>query len=141
MSLESCLFLLGCQIYWHITVHSINSFFFFFVFLQYSLTFLFHFLFCLFGFSLLGESGQRFVSFCLLFQDPALGFIDFFSPLFLASPRHMELLGQGSDPTCSCNPSPLCWARDQACDPALPRYLQFHCTMTGVLLFFQSLFY
>ena len=49
--LESCLFLLCCQICWHIIIHSILSWFF--VFLQYWLRFLlFHFLFCLSGFFL-----------------------------------------------------------------------------------------
>jgi len=42
--LETCPFLLGCQIFWHVTVHSI--FLWFFVFLWYQLLFLsFHFLF------------------------------------------------------------------------------------------------
>ena len=53
--LESCPFLPGCQICWHIIIHRILSlfFFFFFVFLHYqSRFFLFHFLFCLFEFSL-----------------------------------------------------------------------------------------
>ena len=51
MSLESCPFLLGCQICWYIVVHSIILWFL--VFLQYLLGFLhFHFLFCLFGFFL-----------------------------------------------------------------------------------------
>ena len=54
MSLESCPFLLGCQICWHIIVCSILLFYLFiFVFLHYPLRFLlFHFLFYLFGFSL-----------------------------------------------------------------------------------------
>ena len=48
-SLESCLFLLGCQICWHIIVHSILLWFS--VFLWYPLRVLLsHFLFCLFGF-------------------------------------------------------------------------------------------
>ena len=52
MFLESCLFLLGCQICWHIIV--CKFLLRFFVLLWYGLRFLFfHFLFCLFGFSLL----------------------------------------------------------------------------------------
>ena len=52
--LQSCPFLLSCQIYWHIIVLSIPLvFFFFFVFLWYWLLYLFfNFLFCLFGFFL-----------------------------------------------------------------------------------------
>ena len=51
-SLESCPFLLGCQICWYIIVHNSLLFIYFFVFLQHPLRFLFHFLFCLFGFFL-----------------------------------------------------------------------------------------
>ena len=48
MFLETCPFLLGCPICWHITVNSIL--FCFFVFLPYLLLFLlFHLLSCLFG--------------------------------------------------------------------------------------------
>ena len=48
LCLETCPFLLGCQTFWRITVHSI--FFWFFVFLWYQLLFLFfNFLFYLFG--------------------------------------------------------------------------------------------
>ena len=55
-------FLPGCQICWHVIVHSILLWFF--VFLQYQLKFLFNFLFCLFWFYfLLGEPGQWFVNF------------------------------------------------------------------------------
>ena len=81
MFLESCLFLLGCQICWLMIVHSILLWFF--VFLQYQLKFLlFHFLFCLFGFSILGESDKRLVNFLYPFKEPALGFIDFFLLFF-----------------------------------------------------------
>jgi len=75
-SLESCPFLLDCQICWHIMF---ILFYGFSVFLQYLLRFLlFHFLVYLGFFSpLLGESGQRFVN----FKEPALGFI-FFSIVF-----------------------------------------------------------
>ena len=76
ISLESCPFLLGCQICYFLMV---------FTFLQYLLRFLFfHFLFCLFGFFLLlGESGQRFVNFVYPFSEPTLGFTMFFSYGFL----------------------------------------------------------
>ena len=76
MFLETCPFLLGCQICWHLIVHSILLWIF--VFLQYLLRFiLFHFLFCLFGFllPLLGESGHSFFN---LFKEPAFGFINFY---------------------------------------------------------------
>ena len=76
MSLDSFTFLLGCQICWHVCVHSIHLLFF--VFLQYPLRFpFFYFLFCLFSFLslLFCESGQRFLNFAYPFK--ALGFIDF----------------------------------------------------------------
>ena len=79
LSLESCLFLLGYQICWHIIFHSILLWVF--VFSHNPLRFLlFHFLFCLFEFFPLfpGESGQRCVNFVYPFKEPALGIIDFF---------------------------------------------------------------
>ena len=77
LSLESCPFLLGCQICWHITVHSIRLWFL--VFLQYLLRFSFFTYFLYLSESpLLGESGQRFVNFVQNFKKPVLGFIDFF---------------------------------------------------------------
>ena len=49
----------------------------------------------------------------------------FFFFSFLATPRHMEFLGQGSDPSHSCDPhrscisfNPLCWAGDRTRDAA-----------------------
>ena len=38
-------------------------------------------------------------------------FFPFFS--FLATPQHVELLGQGSDPSCNFDLSPLCQAEDR----------------------------
>ena len=78
-SLESCPFLLGCQICWRIIVHSIL-----FVFLQYLLRcLLFPFIFHLSSFSLLrGESGQRFVRFVYPFKELDLHFIDVFLLFF-----------------------------------------------------------
>ena len=82
-SLKSCLFLLGCQMYWHVIVHSI--FLWFFIFLQYLLRILlFHAIFVyLSSFSpLLGESSQRFVNIFYPFIESALGFIYFFLFVF-----------------------------------------------------------
>ena len=82
MFLESCPFLLGCQICWHIIVlflfvcfnycsTSCNFSFFTSYFIYFgSLSFL------------LVESAQRFVSFVYPFKEPALDFIDFFLLFF-----------------------------------------------------------
>ena len=73
MSLESCPFILGCQICWHTIVHSILLWFF--IFFHYPLWFLlFHFCVVYLGFfsPLLGESGQSFVNFVYPFKDPLL---------------------------------------------------------------------
>ena len=82
--LETCPFLLGCQISWHISVHSILLWFF--VFLWYQLLFLlFHFLFCLFGFYFLpGEPGQRFSILFILSKNKLLVLL-IFSIVFLIS--------------------------------------------------------
>ena len=84
MFLESCPFLLNCQIRWHIIVHRVLLRFF--VFLRYQLrSLLFYFLLCLFAFSLsflLCESGQRFANSVYLFKEPALSFVDFFKLSF-----------------------------------------------------------
>ena len=91
MFLESCPFLLGCQICWHIIAYSILLFFFFFVFLWYQLIFLlFRFVYLGSLSVLLGEPGQRFVNFVYIFKEPALGFVNLviiflISVLFISS--------------------------------------------------------
>ena len=77
MFIESCPFLLGCPICWHMVVHCIVLWVFC-ILLQYQLKFLhLHSLFCLFRFSCL--PGHRFVRFAYCpFREPALDFIDFF---------------------------------------------------------------
>ena len=73
-------FLLHCPLCWHITVHNIFlQYFFISVILAVisPLSFL-----ILFGSTLLGEPGQRFVYFTFPFKKTALGFIDFFFYLF-----------------------------------------------------------
>ena len=83
MFLESCPFLLGCQISCHIIVHSIL----FFVFLQYQLRFLlFSFLFCLFGFSLFSSwwAWPEVFQFCLPFQRTSSWFYWFFFLYFFS---------------------------------------------------------
>ena len=86
ISLESCPFLLVCQICWHIIVHSILLWFFFFfcisaVSAEISL---FHFLVCLFGFFSLSSLWvwPEVCQFCYPFKEPALGFIDIFLLFF-----------------------------------------------------------
>ena len=79
MFLETCPFLVGCSICWHIIVH--NILWCFFVFLWYQMLFLlFHFLFCLFGFSIffLVSLARSLSILFIFFQKPALSFIDFF---------------------------------------------------------------
>ena len=44
----------------------------------------------------------------------------FFSPPFLAAPWHMEFLGQGSDPSCSCNLCQSCGNARSLTDCAQP---------------------
>ena len=55
----------------------------------------------------------------------------YFSFLFLATPRHMEFPGQGSDPSCCCHLcwilNPLCWTGDRVYIPALQRRHQSRC--------------
>ena len=85
MFLENCPFLLDCQIFWHIIVHSILLWFF--VFLQYPFIFLlFHFLFYLFGFPLSSWwIWPEVCQFCLSFQRTSSWFCWFFSIVFLIS--------------------------------------------------------
>ena len=80
---ESCPLFLGCQICWHVIVHSILLFYFF-VFPLYLLRFLlFNFLFCLSSLSpLLGESGQQSVNFVYHYKELALAFTYFFFYFF-----------------------------------------------------------
>ena len=95
MSLESYPFLLGCQICWHIIVHSIFLqffvfvhygfffFFFFFVFLQYLLRFL---LFCFYFEFFLTSSWRVWPEvclFCIPFQRTSSGLLIFFFFYFL----------------------------------------------------------
>ena len=83
MFLESYPFLLGCQICWHIIVHSILLWFF--VFLRYPLRcLLFHFLFCLFGFSLFSSwwAWPGVCQSCLPFQRTSSWFCWFFLSFF-----------------------------------------------------------
>ena len=77
-------------------------------------------------------------------------FFFFFFSSFLATSRHMEFRGQGSDPSCSCGLSyswvntgsfnPLCGTGDWTWVPVLLRRLQSHCTTaeTPFFLFFIS---
>ena len=76
--LETYPFIIGCQICWHIIVHSILLFFF--LFLQCWLIFiLFHFLFYLGSLSfLLGEPGQRFLNFVYPLKNKLLVLLIFF---------------------------------------------------------------
>ena len=88
MFLETCPFLLGCPICWHIIIFSILLGIF--VFLQYWLWFpLYHFLFCLFASSLIVSwwAWPKVCWFCLLFKKKKiLGFIKFLiSILFISS--------------------------------------------------------
>ena len=78
--LENCLFLLGCQICWHVTVHSILLWIFFF-FLYFCgircnfSSFISYVVYLNLLSFLLGEPGQRFVSFLYPFKEPPLRFI------------------------------------------------------------------
>ena len=90
MFLESCPFLLGCPICWHITLHSILSLslFFFFFFFHYPLWFLlFLFLFHLFGFSLSSSwwVWPEVCQFRLPFQRTSSWFFWFFPIVFWIS--------------------------------------------------------
>ena len=76
--LESCPFLLACQICWHTIFHSIPLFFLYFCIISCTFSFFISYFVYLGLFSPLGESGQRFVNFVYLFKETALGFIDFF---------------------------------------------------------------
>ena len=78
--LESCLFLLGFQICWHIIAHSVLWIFFFFFWYFCGISWDFSFLISYFVYlgSRLGECGQRFVNFVYPFKGWALGFIDIF---------------------------------------------------------------
>ena len=78
MSLERCQFLLGCQISWHILFHSSLMVFLYLCSIHWDFSFFISYFVYLKSFSLLGESGQRFVSFIYPLKEPALGFIDFF---------------------------------------------------------------
>ena len=81
MFLETCAFFLGCQICWYVTVHSVPLCYL--VFLRYQLLcLLFHFLFCLFGFSLFLVSLVRDLPVLFPFKEPALGFVHFFFIVF-----------------------------------------------------------
>ena len=83
MSLESCLFLLGCQICWLIIVHS--SLFFFLYFCSMCCNFssvISYFVYLGFIYPLLGECGQRFCQFCLLFQRTSYWFYWYVSFIF-----------------------------------------------------------
>ena len=83
MFLETCPFLLGCQICWHIVVHSIPLLFF--VFLLYwllCLLFIYYFVYLGSLSFLLGEPSQKFANLVYPFKEPALGFIDFFLLFF-----------------------------------------------------------
>ena len=71
--LESCLFLLGCQICWHTIVHSILLWFLYFCNICCDFSFFTILFIWVFSSPLLGESGQRFVNFAYFFKEPALG--------------------------------------------------------------------
>ena len=83
---ENYPFFLGCQICCCIIVHSVLlRFFFLFNFcnIQWDSSFFISYFFYLGSFlSPLGESGQRFVNFVYLVNEPVLGFIDFFLLFF-----------------------------------------------------------
>ena len=55
--------------------------------------------------------------------------------LFLPTQWHMEFLGQGSDPHCSCSNAgsfnPLCWTRDRTCIQVLQRHCRSCCATAG----------
>ena len=84
---ETCPFLLGCPICWHIIIYSILLGIF--VFLQYWLWFpLYHFLFCLFGSSLsfLARLAKGLLILFTIKKKKTLGFINFLiSILFISS--------------------------------------------------------
>ena len=84
MFLESCPFLLGCQIYWHIIVHSILSWFFCISVVSVVISPLsFRILFIwVFSLSFLGSPDIGVLIFVYPFKEPALGFIDFFFLFF-----------------------------------------------------------
>ena len=70
---------LGCEICWHVIVHNILLFFFNFCSISCDFSSFISYIVYLGLFSfLLGEPGQRFVSFVYPFKEPDLGFIDFF---------------------------------------------------------------
>ena len=71
--LESCPFLLGCQICWHTIVHSILLWFLYFCNIYCDFSFFTILFIWVFSSPLLGESGQRFVNFAYFFKEPALG--------------------------------------------------------------------
>ena len=78
MCLKNCPFLLGCQICWHLTVHSILLWIFFFNFCGISCnfsSFISYFIYLDLLSFLLGEPGQRFVNFIYPFKEPSLSFI------------------------------------------------------------------
>ena len=86
--LECCPFILGCQICWHITIHSILLLFLFFFFFGISVVsveiypFSLLILFILGSFSLiLGESGQKLVNFVYAFRELLFILLIFF-PIF-----------------------------------------------------------
>jgi len=76
---ESCPFLLRCQICWHIISHSVLLWFSVFcsIYCEFSF-FISYFVYLAFFSPLLGESSQRFVNFVYLFKEPAVAFIDFY---------------------------------------------------------------
>ena len=77
--------------------------------------------------------GSNLAHHLFLYNPPAKNSFSFFFSPFLATLRHMEFLGQGSDSSHSCN---LCWDGGGTYAQALQRCHQSCCAIAGTPTFF-----